>query len=272
MTNSTEIKWLRGLERGQVCRFPDGAVYGLGADATRDGGGEAGAAKGQFQSLISMSCGRGGFTLGEFSAEAKNWSGFWPGPLTVVVPRAVRCPVSLLASAGLSSIALRVPNHPLALELLRAVDRPVVAPSANLSGRVSPTTAAHVKRGLGKKVAVILDGGPCSVGVESTVVSFMGERATLLRPGGLSRVPSKGSAMRLRSKRIRRSPIRRGRWKAITRPMLSCASKPQRHTRAKAIWALAPMTMAPIRFRRGAMWWKLPPTSSACCTSWMAWA
>ena len=81
--------------------------------------------------------------------------------------------MSLLASAGLSSIALRVPNHPLALALLRAVDRPIVAPSANPSGRVSPTTAEHVKRGMGEKVAIILDGGPCTVGVELTVVSFM---------------------------------------------------------------------------------------------------
>ena len=107
--------------------------------------------------------------------------------MTVVVPRAPKCPVSLLASAGLPSIALRVPDHRLALELLRAVGRPVVAPSANLSGRVSPTTAAHVKRGLGKKVSLILDGGPCTVGVESTVVSFMNARAALLRPGGLER-------------------------------------------------------------------------------------
>jgi L-threonylcarbamoyladenylate synthase len=128
------------------------------------------------------------FALGVFSEDAKKLAqAFWPGPLTVVVPRAAKCPVSLLASAGLPSIALRVPDHPLALELLRAVGRPVVAPSANLSGRVSPTTATHVKRGLGKKVSLILNGGPCTVGVESTVVSFMNARATLLRPGGLSR-------------------------------------------------------------------------------------
>ena len=193
MTNSTEINAAaEALKKGGLVAFPTETVYGLGADATSDTAvAKLFAAKGRpsFNPLIShVHTAEAAFALGVFSADAKKLvQAFWPGPLTVVVPRAARCPVSLLASAGLSSIALRVPNHPLALELLRAVDRPVVAPSANLSGRVSPTTAAHVKRGLGKKVAVILDGGPCSVGVESTVVSFMGARATLLRPGGLSR-------------------------------------------------------------------------------------
>jgi len=193
MTNSTEINAAaEALKKGGLVAFPTETVYGLGADATSDTAvAKLFAAKGRpnFNPLIShVHAAEAAFALGVFPAEAKKLvAAFWPGPLTVVVPRAARCPVSLLASAGLSSIALRVPNHPLALELLRAVDRPVVAPSANISGRVSPTTAAHVKRGLGKKVAVILDGGPCSVGVESSVVSFMGARATLLRPGGLSR-------------------------------------------------------------------------------------
>jgi len=193
MTNSTEINAAaEALKKGGLVAFSTETVYGLGADATSDQAvAKLFAAKGRpsFNPLIShVHSAEAAFALGMFSAEAKKLvAAFWPGPLTVVVPRAEGCPVSLLASAGLSSIALRVPNHPLALELLRAVDRPVVAPSANLSGRVSPTTVAHVKRGLGKKVAIILDGGPCSVGVESTVVSFMGARATLLRPGGLSR-------------------------------------------------------------------------------------
>jgi L-threonylcarbamoyladenylate synthase len=92
-----------------------------------------------------------------------------------------------LASAGLPSIAIRVPNHPLALELLRRFGRPLVGPSANPSGRVSPTTAEHVRRHLKQKVAVILDGGRCKVGVESTVVGFLEARPKLLRPGGVSR-------------------------------------------------------------------------------------
>ena len=193
MKSPTEIKLaVEALKRGDLVAFPTETVYGLGADATSDQAvAKLFAAKGRpsFNPLIShVPEAQAAFALGTFSTDAKKLAAaFWPGPLTIVVPRAAKCPVSLLASAGLPSIALRVPDHPLALELLRAVDRPIVAPSANLSGRVSPTTAAHVKRGLGKKVSVILDGGPCSVGVESTVVSLMKTHATLLRPGGLSR-------------------------------------------------------------------------------------
>jgi L-threonylcarbamoyladenylate synthase len=126
--------------------------------------------------------------LGEFSPEASELAKlFWPGPLTLVVPRRKGCPVSLLASAGLPSLAIRVPKHPLAQALLKAVRRPVVAPSANPSGRVSPTTAAHVRAGLGDKVSVILDGGPAAIGLESTIIGFLGGRAALFRPGGLAR-------------------------------------------------------------------------------------
>lgn len=126
--------------------------------------------------------------LGEFSPEASELAKlFWPGPLTLVVPRRKSCPVSLLASAGLPNIAIRVPKHPLAQALLKAVRRPVVAPSANPSGRISPTTAAHVRAGLGDKVSVILDGGPSTIGLESTIIGFLGGRPTLLRPGGLAR-------------------------------------------------------------------------------------
>ena len=193
MKSPTEINLaVEALKKGELVAFPTETVYGLGADATSDQAvARLFAAKGRpsINPLISHVCNaQAAFALGKFSVDAKKLAeAFWPGPLTIVVPRAPRCPISLLASAGLSSVALRVPDHPLALELLRAVNRPIVAPSANLSGRTSPTTAAHVKRGLGKKVAVVLDGGPCTVGVESTVVSFMNERATMLRPGGLSR-------------------------------------------------------------------------------------
>ncbi len=193
MKSSTEISLAAGaLKKGELVAFPTETVYGLGADATSDQAvAKLFAVKGRpsFNPLIShVADANAAFALGVFSEDAKKLAdAIWPGPLTIVVPRAAKCPVSLLASAGLPSIALRVPDHHLALELLRAVGRPVVAPSANLSGRVSPTTAAHVKRGLGKKVALILDGGPCTVGVESTVVSFMKSHATLLRPGGLER-------------------------------------------------------------------------------------
>ena len=180
------------LRRGELVAFPTETVYGLGADATRDDAvARLYAAKGRpsFNPLISHVASAGAaLALGVFPEDAKKLAmAFWPGPLTLVVPRAANCPVSLLASAGLPSLAVRVPNHPLALRLLRAVDRPIVAPSANASGRISPTTAEHVRSGLGDKVSLVLDGGPCGIGVESTVVSFMGPKALVLRYGGLPR-------------------------------------------------------------------------------------
>lgn len=180
------------LRRGELVAFPTETVYGLGADATNDRAVAAiFAAKNRpnFNPLIAhVASPEAAFALGDFPAAARPIArAFWPGPLTLVVPRAANCPVSLLASAGLPSLAIRVPAHPLALALLTAVRLPVVAPSANPSGRISPTTAQHVRQGLGDKVSVILDGGAATVGLESTVVSFMGPKPTLLRPGGLPR-------------------------------------------------------------------------------------
>jgi L-threonylcarbamoyladenylate synthase len=178
------------LQSGGLVAFPTETVYGLGADATQDSAvAKIYAAKGrpQFNPLIShVEDVEKAFALGEFSGDALKLSAlFWPGPLTLVVPRRVDCSVSLLASAGLSSLALRVPAHQIALELLRGLGRPVVAPSANPSGRISPTTAAHVRVGLSPDM--VLDGGPCAVGVESTVISFMDGAPRLLRAGGLAR-------------------------------------------------------------------------------------
>ncbi|MBT6912945.1 MAG: threonylcarbamoyl-AMP synthase, partial [Rhodospirillaceae bacterium] len=110
---------------------------------------------------------------------------FWPGALTLVLPRIENCPIADITSAGLDSVALRVPSHPAAHAMLVAVDRPVAAPSANRSGRISPTTAAHVAEELGDEVAMILDGGPCTIGLESTVVGFHQKQSVLLRPGGI---------------------------------------------------------------------------------------
>lgn len=190
MTSANDIATAAALIlAGGLVAFPTETVYGLGADATQDHAvAKIYAAKGrpQFNPLIAHVVDvEAAFALGEFSADAlKLAARFWPGPLTLVVPRRTDCPVSLLASAGLPSLALRVPAHPIALELLRAVGRPVVAPSANPSGRISPTTAAHVRAGLTPDM--ILDGGACAVGVESTVVSLL-DRPRLLRPGGLAR-------------------------------------------------------------------------------------
>ena len=180
------------LLSGELVAFPTETVYGLGALATDDKAvAQIYGAKGRptFNPLIShLPNVEAACALGEFSADAVKLAAlFWPGPLTLVVPRSSSCSVSLLVSAGLPSIALRVPQHPIALELLKAVAQPVVAPSANPSGRISPTTAQHVRDGLGDKVSMILDGGPCAVGVESTVISFLDGKATLLRPGGLAR-------------------------------------------------------------------------------------
>ena len=109
---------------------------------------------------------------------------FWPGPLTLVLPRRADSRVALLAGAGLETLAVRVPAHPVALALLRAVGRPVAAPSANRSGQVSPTTAAHVLDGLGGRIAAVLDSGACAVGVESTVLDLTGRRPACCGPAG----------------------------------------------------------------------------------------
>lgn len=180
------------LQVGGLVAFPTETVYGLGADATNDRAvAKIYEAKGrpQFNPLIAhVTDVEEAFAQAEFPAAALTLAAkFWPGPLTLVLPRKKGCMVSLLSSAGLPSIALRVPQHPLALELIRAVGRPVVAPSANPSGRISPTTAAHVREGLGSKVEMILDGGPCAVGLESTIVSLLDDTPRLLRAGGLAR-------------------------------------------------------------------------------------
>src|SRR5258708_3368943 len=182
---------VRVLGDGGLVAFPTETVYGLGADATN---GEAVArlyaAKGRprFNPLIShvadMDAAR---RIARFDANAEALSAaFWPGPLTLVLPKADRCPVSELATAGLDSIAVRVPDHVVAQDILRGFGGPVVAPSANPSGHVSPTTAPHVLADLESRIDLILDGGPTRVGVESTVVSCLGA-PTLLRPGGVSR-------------------------------------------------------------------------------------
>ena len=180
------------LQQGGLVAFPTETVYGLGADATNDlAVAKIYAAKGRpdFNPLIAhVEDVDQAIEFAVFSSDALTLAArFWPGPLTLVLPRQAGCKVSLLASAGLASIALRVPRHAVAQELLRALGRPIVAPSANLSGRISPTTAQHVRDGLGVKVDLILDGGPCAVGLESTIVSFLDGSPRLLRSGGLGR-------------------------------------------------------------------------------------
>ncbi|MDQ0470612.1 L-threonylcarbamoyladenylate synthase [Labrys wisconsinensis] len=180
------------LAEGGLVAFPTETVYGLGADAT-NGRAVAGiyAAKGRpsFNPLIAHVTGlEAARRHGLFSADAQRLArAFWPGPLTLVVPKAPGSIVSDIATAGLDSLALRVPSHPVARAILAAVDRPVAAPSANRSGHVSPTAAAHVAADLDGRIDAIVDGGPTDVGVESTILACLDGRVALLRPGGVTR-------------------------------------------------------------------------------------
>jgi L-threonylcarbamoyladenylate synthase len=181
----------RCLAAGGLVAFPTETVYGLGADA---GNGEAiarlYAAKGRpaFNPLIAHAADAAAARrLGLFDGAAEALAeAFWPGPLTLVVPKRPSCGVADLALAGLDSVGLRVPAHPVAHALLTAFGGPVVAPSANRSGHVSPTSAAHVLADLRGRIDMVLDGGAADVGVESTIVGCLGE-PTLLRPGGVPR-------------------------------------------------------------------------------------
>src|SRR5262249_20055364 len=122
--------------------------------------------------------------LARFDAAAETLAAaFWPGPLTLVLPKHAACPVAELATAGLASIAVRVPAHPVARGLIAAFGRPVVAPSANRSGHVSPTTADHVMADLAARIDLVLDAGATPVGVESTIVACLDGSVTMLRPG-----------------------------------------------------------------------------------------
>jgi L-threonylcarbamoyladenylate synthase len=179
------------LRNGQLVAFPTETVYGLGADATN---GRAVAAifaakqRPAFNPLIAHLAHAGlveAFAVWNEAARALAQA-FWPGALTLVLPRVEACAIAPIASAGLDSVALRVPSHAGARALLTAVGRPIAAPSANRSGRISPTTAAHVSHELGDAAAMILDGGPCAIGLESTVVGFHRGRPVLLRPGGIA--------------------------------------------------------------------------------------
>jgi L-threonylcarbamoyladenylate synthase len=182
----------RLLRAGRLVAFPTETVYGLGADATDERAVAAIFAvkrRPRFNPLIAHVPEAGSaFEIGHADERAHALAAtFWPGPLTLVLPAMPNCPVALLARSGLDTVALRVPAHPLARAVLAAVARPVAAPSANLSGRVSPTEAAHVLEELGGAIDAVLDGGPCAVGLESSVLDLSGRKAVLLRPGGAPR-------------------------------------------------------------------------------------
>jgi len=177
------------LDAGGLVSFPTETVYGLGADARNDAA-VAGiyAAKGRpnFNPLIvHLADMETAERYCVFDDTARKLAqAFWPGALTLVLPLKPEAGVSKLVTAGLVTLAVRVPDHPVATGLLAAFGGPIAAPSANPSGRISPTTAAHVAAGLGPKIDAVVDGGECQVGVESTIVSCVGVPA-LLRAGGI---------------------------------------------------------------------------------------
>ncbi|MEQ1890766.1 MAG: L-threonylcarbamoyladenylate synthase, partial [Alphaproteobacteria bacterium] len=201
MTHSANIKHSDGepvraaaalIRAGRLVAFPTETVYGLGADARNERAvAEIFAAKGrpQFNPLIVHVCDLAAAReLAEFDPLSLLLAQhFWPGPFTLVLPRRAGCGLSLLVSAGLDTVALRVPAHPLAQALLSVAGCPIAGPSANISGRISPTSAAHVAAELGGRVAMILDGGVCALGLESTVVQVRGDDVFLLRPGSVTR-------------------------------------------------------------------------------------
>lgn len=182
----------RTLRAGGLVAFPTETVYGLGADATN------GAAVARIYEakrrpsfnplIVHIASFQAAVRLGHFDGSAKRLAGaFWPGPLSLVVPLRAPSPLSSLVTAGLGTLALRVPRNRTAQALLDAAGVPVAAPSANSSGRLSPTRAAHVAEDLGGAVDLILDGGPTEVGLESTIVACVGDQAVLLRAGGVAR-------------------------------------------------------------------------------------
>jgi L-threonylcarbamoyladenylate synthase len=189
---SAEIEHAVALLRaGKLVAFPTETVYGLGADATRaEAVAKIFAVKGR-PSTNPLICHVPSAAVAR--RYARSWpaaaqriaDAFWPGPITLVVDKSPA--ISDLTTAGGNTVGLRAPNHPLTLELLARLDRPLAGPSANRSTRVSPTTAQHVRDELGDAVDFILDGGPCAVGIESTVLSVTGDRPAILRPGGIWR-------------------------------------------------------------------------------------
>jgi len=180
------------LAGGEIVAFPTETVYGLGAnalDARAVARVFAAKERPRFNPLIVhvpnlIEAER----YAVFNDTARKLAqSFWPGPLSLVLPKRPGCGIADLVSAGLDTIALRAPAHPVAQALLKAAKLPIAAPSANRSGRVSPTTAAHVEAELGDRPALILDAGPCPLGIESTVVSVLSETPALLRPGAVTR-------------------------------------------------------------------------------------
>lgn len=178
------------IRTGGLVAFPTETVYGLGCDAMNGVAAlkifEA-KQRPQFDPLIVHIADQSQLEIvvaSQSSLAQRLMDAFWPGPLTLIVPKQPGVPD--LVTAGLPTVAVRMPNHPVAQALIRETGRPIAAPSANPFGYVSPTTARHVSEGLGSKIDLILDGGPCSIGVESTIISLVDLQPELVRPGSIS--------------------------------------------------------------------------------------
>jgi L-threonylcarbamoyladenylate synthase len=243
----------RALRSGRLVAFPTETVYGLGAVATNDRAVAAiFAAKGRprFNPLIvHVTDASAARALVRWNAAAERLAArFWPGALSLVLPRAEGCPLSLLVSAGGDTVALRAPAHPAARALLAATVLPVAAPSANPAGQVSPTTAEHVAAGLGDRIDLIVDGGPCPIGVESTVLDVSCTPPRLLRPGGVTRAALEtviGPVIGPVPSGATDRDVRQGNWRLTTRPRARSVStwppsarmrrcSPSDHGRSKA--------------------------------------
>ncbi len=272
------------LREGRLVAFGTETVYGLGADATSNAAVAAVFdAKGRphFNPLIChYPDADAAFAHVQAPEAAQRLAAlFWPGPLTLVLPRRVTCPVALLAGAGLETLAIRVPAHPTALRLLRAAGRPIAAPSANRSGEVSPTTAAHVLAGLEGRIAAVLDSGPCRVGVESTVLDLSAGAPFLLRPGGVS-VEAIGDAigpvgrgitpLAAEAPRTLRSP---GLLVSTTRRGCRCGSgRRAAGARTKGCWRSArrrPPRDARVPAQRRWATWRRPPPGCSPGLRWL---
>ena len=180
------------VRAGGLVAFPTETVYGLGADASNDRAVAAiFAAKNRPQInplIVHVPDAEKAERLAVFSPLAHRLAQtFWPGALSLVLPRRAEAKLSLLVGAGLDTVALRIPSSDVAHKLLSAAGMPIAAPSANVSGRISATTAAHVAEELNGKIGMVLDGGAAALGIESTVIGFDGDRAVLLRPGAIAR-------------------------------------------------------------------------------------
>ena len=201
-TQETDLIWLSSektdlqkastlLKSGSLVAFPTETVYGLGADATNPS-----AIRAVYEAknrpdinplILHVTDQHAAGALAFFSPLAQESARrFWPGPLTLVLPRRKDAPITPFACAGLDTVAIRVPAHPIAQKLLNYCERPIAAPSANPSGRLSPTRAAHVAQALRGKITAVIDGGNCDIGVESTIIDVTGTIPVLLRPGGIS--------------------------------------------------------------------------------------